>query len=248
MNMDKRNLLLGHYQEVKQRYNVIFYSLKGSQNYGLDTESSDVDSYFVVMPKMEDLALSRPPISTSLLIDAEKNEYAEIKDVRVFFKDLRDAKPTALEVVFSDWFTIVDSKYHDPRNLDYMDVRYTLGHRLESYSTKMFKEINSFDFSKKRDRKTVVNFLVFANFCSQIKDGIRSFYILDENRKQEILKIKNQQMSKDEFLESGMFSKWLRFAVETAAFLRKDGYSSRFVMDSNKMLAKVFDIWFNHEC
>ena len=222
--------------------------MKGSQNYGLDTESSDVDSYFVVMPKMEDLALSRPPISTSLLIDAEKNEYAEIKDVRVFFKDLRDAKPTALEVVFSDWFTIVDSKYHDPRNLDYMDVRYTLGHRLESYSTKMFKEINSFDFSKKRDRKTVVNFLVFANFCSQIKDGIRSFYILDENRKQEILKIKNQQMSKDEFLESGMFSKWLRFAVETAAFLRKDGYSSRFVMDSNKMLAKVFDIWFNHEC
>lgn len=41
MNMDKRNLLLGHYQEVKQRYNVIFYSLKGSQNYGLDTESLD---------------------------------------------------------------------------------------------------------------------------------------------------------------------------------------------------------------
>lgn len=247
MNMDKRNLLLGHYQEVKQRYNVIFYSLKGSQNYGLDTESSDVDSYFVVMPKMEDLALSRSPISTSLLVDAKKNEYAEIKDVRVFFKDLCDAKPTALEAVFSDWFTIVDSKYPDPRSLDYKGVRYSLSHRLESYTAKIYKEIASFDFSKKRDRKTVVSFLVFANFCGQIKDGINSFYILDENRKQEILEIKNGQMSKEEFLESGMFSKWLSFAMETAAFLRKEGYSSRFVMDSNKMLAKVFDIWFNYE-
>ena len=245
MNMDKRNLLLGHYQEVKQRYNVIFYSLKGSQNYGLDTESSDVDSYFVVMPKMEDLALSRPPISTSLLVDAKKNEYAEIKDVRVFFKDLCNTKPTALEAIFSDWFTIVDSKYPDPRNLNYNDVCYDLGHRLESYSTKIFKEINSFDFSKKRDRKTVVSFLVFANFCCQIKDGINSFYILNENRKQEILKIKNEQMSKEEFLESGMFSKWFGLAEETVISLRNSRHSSRFVMDSNKMLAKIFDVWFN---
>ena len=94
----------------------------------------------------------------------------------------------------------------------------------------------------------VVNFLVFANFCSQIKDGINTFYMLNENRKQESLKIKNEQMSKDEFLESGMFSKWFSFAEETVAFLRKEGYSSRFVMDSNKMLVKIFDIWFNHEC
>lgn len=243
--MDKRNLLLGHYQEVKQRYNVIFYSLKGSQNYGLDTKSSDVDSYFVVMPKMEDLALSRPPISTSLLVDAQKNEYAEIKDVRVFFKDLCDAKPTALEAVFSDWFTIMDSKYPDPRNLNYNDVYYTLGHRLESYSAKIFKEINSFDFSKKRDRKTIVNFLVFVNFCNQIKDGVNSFYILDENRKQEVLKIKNEQMSKEEFLESGLFSKWFGLAEGTMVSLRNNKYSSRFVMDSNKMLAKIFDVWFN---
>ena len=240
-NMDKRNLLLGHLQEVKQRYNVIFYSLKGSQNYGLDNESSDVDSYFVVMPKLEDLALSRPPISTSLLVDAAKNEFAEIKDVRVFFKDLCDAKPQPLEAVFSDWFTIADTKYPDPRKLDYSMLLYSLSFRLESFANKIFRDISSMDFSKKRDRKAITQYLVLVNFCDLFNNGTRSFYVFDEERKREILKIKNEQMSKDEFLESGKFSKWNDLAFKTAISMKKKPYSSRLVVDANKMLANIFE-------
>ena len=48
-------------------YDVIAASIYGSQNYALETEESDVDSYLIVMPSFEDLALNRKPVSKELM-------------------------------------------------------------------------------------------------------------------------------------------------------------------------------------
>ena len=39
--------------------------LQGSQNYGMATEKSDVDTKCIILPSFEDIVFNKPPISTT---------------------------------------------------------------------------------------------------------------------------------------------------------------------------------------
>lgn len=74
--------------------------LYGSQNYGLDTEASDVDVYSFVLPSKEDLYRSKR-VSTMY-----KTEYgnATVKDLRDLPILLSKMNPSMLEVCTTDYF------------------------------------------------------------------------------------------------------------------------------------------------
>ena len=62
------NQMMRHKKFAESKgYDVILASVYGSQNYALETEESDVDSYLIVMPPLEDLALNRKPVSKELM-------------------------------------------------------------------------------------------------------------------------------------------------------------------------------------
>lgn len=88
-------------------YDIVFMSIYGAQNYGVETPESDVDSYCVVMPSLEDLALRHAPVSSEIeyRIDGEPTgEHIVIKDIRIFKDALMNGDIQALEAAYSEYF------------------------------------------------------------------------------------------------------------------------------------------------
>lgn len=71
-----------HINIVKEidNYNCIFTGLYGSQNYGLATADSDIDTKSIVIPNFHTLVMSKKPFSKTYILD--NNEHAEVNDVR----------------------------------------------------------------------------------------------------------------------------------------------------------------------
>ena len=73
-----------HFEEALQYFpkdNIVGIFLQGSQNYGLDTENSDIDTKLIVTPTFEDLALNKQPQSTTHV--RANAEHIDIKDIRM---------------------------------------------------------------------------------------------------------------------------------------------------------------------
>jgi predicted nucleotidyltransferase len=82
---------------------VVMTSLIGSQNYGLDTETSDYDTFSLVLPSFEDLALANDPVAGEYDVEDGKCMY---KDIRIALNLLKKPSPNSLEVFFSNYVYI----------------------------------------------------------------------------------------------------------------------------------------------
>lgn len=100
--MEVNNNLMVCYNTLKeQNYSPVFVSLYGSQNYNLDIENSDYDYKAVVMPTIEDVILNRKPVSTTI---EHKSGLCDVKDIRLFFKELKKQNQCCVETLFSKDF------------------------------------------------------------------------------------------------------------------------------------------------
>lgn len=93
-----------HYQEALKRYDehrIVGVFLQGSQNYGLDTEYSDVDTKVVVIPSWEDICFNRKPVSTTHVLD--NDEHLDAKDIRLMFNIFRKQNVNFLEILFTKY-------------------------------------------------------------------------------------------------------------------------------------------------
>ena len=103
--MDK---VAAHY-EMACEYNayeraVMFTCLYGSQNYGLATETSDVDTESYVFPSIRDAAFHRPLLSKELI--APDGSHVEMKDYRDMFANIRKQSMNFLETLFTPYVVI----------------------------------------------------------------------------------------------------------------------------------------------
>lgn len=96
-------------------YHVAAIVLKGSQNYGLATETSDVDCFAFVYPTLEDL-LTKQPKNKDLF--TEYNEIISIKDVRNIIPLFSKCNPNMMEALFSEYYITDDSQlWNSLRNI-----------------------------------------------------------------------------------------------------------------------------------
>ena len=79
--------------------------LIGSQNYGLDSKDSDIDTFSFVMPSLNDLITGKPPLSFEFDTDDGK---CSVKDYRLAFNLLRKPSPNSVECFVSKY------KYYEP--------------------------------------------------------------------------------------------------------------------------------------
>ena len=86
---------------------IIGIFLRGSQNYGLANENSDVDSVVLVFPSKEDFIMNKQAINYT--IDDGDNKI-QVLDIRLFFHQLRKSSPNCLELMFTKYYHL---------NLDY---------------------------------------------------------------------------------------------------------------------------------
>lgn len=105
--MTTRERLAEHFEEAKTLFpedRIVSLFLQGSQNYGLELLTSDVDTKLIVVPTFEDIALARKPVSTTYV--RANNEHIDLKDIRLYIETFRKQNLNFLEILFTDYFIV----------------------------------------------------------------------------------------------------------------------------------------------
>lgn len=90
-----------HHDAVAAKgYLVVMTSLVGSQNYDLDHENSDIDTFSLVYPSLNDLAKAKEPYAGMFELE---DGHCEIKDIRLALNLLRKASPNSVEYFTSKY-------------------------------------------------------------------------------------------------------------------------------------------------
>lgn len=103
-----------HYDYVCEKYgkdNVLGVFLYGSQNYGLATEESDVDTKAILIPTLWDIAANKQPVSKELHL--ENGEHIEVKDIRLMCEMWKKQNINFVEILFTEYRVL---------NPDYTDI------------------------------------------------------------------------------------------------------------------------------
>ena len=91
-----------HYDEACEIIDparIVGIFVSGSQNYGLDTEDSDIDTKCLVVPSFGELVYNTKPVSTTHV--RKNNEHITITDIRLFFQTLRKQNINFVEILFT---------------------------------------------------------------------------------------------------------------------------------------------------
>ena len=93
-------------RNIKEKNNIFAEFLYGSQNYGLETEKSDVDTKVIVLPSLRDLVDRNITSKTTTI----SHGLADIKDIKTMFDQLYKSNPSYLEILASD-YVIYDAPF-----------------------------------------------------------------------------------------------------------------------------------------
>lgn len=102
-----------HYNEALEYFpedQIIGIFLQGSQNYGLELPTSDVDTKLIVAPSFEEIAMNTKPVSTTHIRANE--EHIDFKDIRLYMQTFRKQNLNFLEILFTPFY-IINPKYKD---------------------------------------------------------------------------------------------------------------------------------------
>lgn len=203
-----------HYNEALEHFSedrIVCLVLQGSQNYGLDTPNSDVDTKLIVCPTFKDIALNKQPISTTHV--RADNSHIDFKDVRLYCATFKKQNLNFLEILFSsyaivnpmykaEWDRLVATReaitHYDPvRAIKSMQgVAYTKYKQLENESPSHMEAIEKFGYSPKELHHLLrieeyihryingesYNECLKSNKVMYLKDVKRGYYNLDTAR------------------------------------------------------------------
>lgn len=98
--MTVNNRLIEHWNYASKDYNIWFLALYGSQNYGLDTNNSDVDTKGLIIPSFKQFARSESTINSVIVTD--RNEHVEVKDCYSMIDNFWKQNINFLEILFGE--------------------------------------------------------------------------------------------------------------------------------------------------
>lgn len=98
-----------HHYAVAEDYDAVMTVLVGSQNYGLDTEKSDFDTFTFVLPSLHDVSTLHEPVSTT---KEDELGHINIKDIRLALNLLKKTSPNSVEC-FASPNRIIEVEYYD---------------------------------------------------------------------------------------------------------------------------------------
>jgi predicted nucleotidyltransferase len=117
--------------------NIVCLCLQGSQNYGLDLPSSDLDTKLIVTPSFKDIALAKKPVSTTHI--RENNEHIDFKDIRLYMETFRKQNLNFLEILFTEYYYI--NPLYQEQWMRLMRNRERIAHMNEFRAVKSMKGI-----------------------------------------------------------------------------------------------------------
>lgn len=163
-------------------YQIVGIFLQGSQNYGLDTEESDVDTKLIVLPKFEDIVFNKQPISTTHI--RENEEHIDFKDLRLYIQTFRKQNINFLEILFTDfkilnneyekfWNVLIENREAIARYNPYQAVKAMKGHAIEKYQKMEHPYPNKKDVLEKfgYDPKQLSHLVRIENYLERYIEG-----------------------------------------------------------------------------
>ena len=134
-----------HYNEALEHFpedQIIGIFLQGSQNYGLELPTSDVDTKLIVAPSFEEIAMNTKPVSTTHIRANE--EHIDFKDIRLYMQTFRKQNLNFLEILFTpyqivnpdympDWYRLYEAREQIARMNPWRAVKSMKGIALEKY-------------------------------------------------------------------------------------------------------------------
>ena len=106
-----------HYDTVCEEYgeeNVMGVFLYGSQNYGINIPTSDVDTKAILIPNINKICAQEKWESKELLVDEEHCEVKDIREMRnMWFKQ----NMNFLEILFTKYYIVNDKYKEDWKNI-----------------------------------------------------------------------------------------------------------------------------------
>lgn len=128
--------------EYFQQSRIVGIFLQGSQNYGLETENSDIDTKLIVTPTFEDICFNRKAISTTHV--RANNEHVDWKDLRLMLTTFRKQNLNFVEILFTqykwlnplyadEWQRLIDNREAIAHYNPYQAVKTMKGIALEKY-------------------------------------------------------------------------------------------------------------------
>ena len=120
--MDIMQAIKAHHEFIKAcGHEVVMTVLIGSQNYLLDNDNSDIDTFTFILPGAEDLAFAREPLSGEIEAEDGKCMY---KDIRLALNLLKKTSPNSVECFTGQY------RYYEPKYTSilekYLDNEYTI--------------------------------------------------------------------------------------------------------------------------
>lgn len=113
-----------HHSTVANKgYLVVMTSLVGSQNYDLDHKGSDVDTFSLVFPPLNDLAQAKAPYAGMFEFEGG---HCEVKDMRLALNLLKKTSPNSVEY-FTSKYKVYNPLFEDVLK-EYLDDNAKLWH------------------------------------------------------------------------------------------------------------------------
>lgn len=197
---------------VKEHYNealtyfpenrIVGIFLQGSQNYGLATPQSDVDTKLIVTPTFKDIAMNRKPVSTTHIKANE--EHIDFKDIRLYIQTFRKQNLNFLEILYTDfaivnpiyekqWNRLVESREAITHFNPYRSVQSMKGIALEKYHAMEHEYPSKIEVLKKYgyDSKQLHHLVRVEDYLGRYINGESYESCLDPGpMKQELIEIK----------------------------------------------------------
>lgn len=194
-----------HYNEALEHFpedRIVCLVLQGSQNYGLDTMHSDIDTKCVLVPTFADLAMNRQPISTTHI--RADDSHTDWKDIRLMLQTFRKCNLNFLEILFSSYY-IINPLYeqewnrliqnnelianYDPGKA--VKTMYGLAHRkyeqMEHESPSHYDDIEKYGYA----RKELHHLLRIEEYIGRYINGERYCDCLRSNKAAYLVNVKN---------------------------------------------------------
>lgn len=134
-----------HYKEALTlfpEHHIVGLFLQGSQNYGLETANSDVDTKLIVTPTFKEIAMNAKPVSTTHV--RANDEHIDLKDIRLYIQTFYKQNLNFLEILFTpyqiinplykeQWYRLIAAREDIARMNPWRAVKSMKGIALEKY-------------------------------------------------------------------------------------------------------------------
>lgn len=236
--MDK---LLDHLADAKvdarDRVSIMAY---GSQNYGLDTPASDVDTRLIVLPSFEDIVLNKQPVSRTLI--RKNDEHIDFKDIRLFINCLKKQNMAYLECIFTpykivsseywnEWKALLDEREAIARYNPYKAVKTMKGIAMEKFHAMEHRYPNKIELidTYGYDSKQLMHLLRIEKYLARYIDGVKYADCLKAPMADYLLKVKDYGYNLEE-------AKYMAKATLDNVVLMADNYCAKTKDEGNEEL------------